>query len=401
MEASSVIRRLRTAEGTADPYPLYAAARGAGPVLQDASYTLVTAFADADRILRDPGFAAAPQSGHAHAAKLRPPRPAAAVSVLRAEGTDHTRMRRALNPSFQRRRIADLRATVETCAKRLLRPALAAPGGFEFMDAIGYQLPITVICELLGVPESDRPRMRALARARTVFLEPMPEQREIDAAVAAQPEIFALFNRLVRARRLLPREDLVSDLLAFVAAEPAQLTEAELFANLSLLMIAGFETTAGLLGNALALLLAHPEVYDALAEDPALIPAFVDEVLRFDPPVQLVTRTPAGPGAQIAGRPVPPGNLVMVLIGAANRDPARYPDPDVFDPLGRTPAPGLPFGAGPHFCLGAGLAHLEAEVLVQALAAERTRLRAAGPATRPAGRIAIRSLRTLPVRAGG
>ena len=411
LDASSVIRGLRTSRGAADPYPLYAAARAAGPILRDATYTPVTTFADADQVLRDPGFTAAPQTGYAQAAKVvrtppHPPRPAgAAVSVLRANGADHARMRKVLSPPFQRRRLGQLRPMIEQCARDLLDPALTTSGRrFEFMDALGYELPIAVICELLGVPRAERRRMRAAARARTIFLEPFPSADELEAAAAAHTEIFELFGHLVRAHRTEPRDDLLSELLRSVAADGLAadgLTEAELFANLSLLLIAGFETTAGLLGNAVALLLGHEGMAEAVHADPERIPAFVAEALRHDPPVQLVTRTAAQQDAVIGGVPVAPGNLVMVLLGSAARDPERYRDPDEFAPFTRPPSQSLAFGAGAHYCLGAGLARLEAEVLLRELVRGRTRLVADGPGLRPAGRIAIRSFSCLPVRVAG
>ena len=406
LDASSVIRGLRAERGAADPYPLYAAARAAGPILRDAAYTLVTTFADADQVLRDPGFTAAPQTGYAQAAKVvrTPPRPAGpvAVSVLRATGADHARMRKVLSPAFHRRRIAQLRPMIEQCARDLSDPGLVDAGqAFEFMDALGYELPIAVICELLGVPRAERRRMRALARARTIFLEPFPSADEIEAAAAARTELFELFGHLVRSRRAEPRDDLLSELLRSVDTDgPGDdgLTEAELFTNLSLLLIAGFETTAGLLGNAVALLLGHEGMDEALRADPGRIPGFVAETLRYDPPVQLVTRTAAHQEAAVGGVPVAPGNLVMVLLGAAARDPERYPDPDEFAPFTRPASQSLAFGAGAHYCLGAGLAQLETEVLLEQLVGGRTRLVADGPGLRPAGRVAIRSFSSLPVR---
>lgn len=418
LDASSVIRGLRTEEGVADPYSLYAAARTAGPVLQDSTYSLVTTYDEADQVLRDPGFTAAPQTSYAEAAKVvrrqdpasaadadagpgaEPPRPAA-VSVLRANGEDHTRMRKALQHSFQRRRVRRLDPMVEECARDLLEPLLAGPGRFDFMDAVGYQLPIAVICGLLGVPREQQRRIRALARARTIFLEPFPSPDAIAAADAARTELLAILDEQVRSHRAEPHDDVLNELLQTVDSHDPDvggLTQAELFTNLSLLLIAGFETTAGLLGNAVALLLTQDGMFDALRERPELIPGFVAEVLRFDPAVQLVTRVAAGEGAAIGGVPVPPGNLVMVLLGSAGRDPLRYPDPDEFAPFTRAPSPSLAFGAGAHYCLGAGLAQLEAEVLLRQLVGSRTRLVADGAGTRPIGRVAIRSFTTLPVR---
>jgi cytochrome P450 len=408
---------LRTEQGAADPYPLYAAARAAGPVLQDSTYSLVSTYDEADRVLRDPAFTAAPQTSYAEAAKVLPrPDPAAAadagtapsrpaaVSVLRANGEDHTRMRKALQQSFQRRRIRRLDGMVEQCARDLLEALPAGPERFDFMDAVGYQLPIAVICGLLGVPHGERRRIRELARARTIFLEPFPSAPEIDAAADARTELLAILDELVRSHRAEPQSDALDELLRTVGShdpEVGQLTEAELFVNLSLLLIAGFETTAGLLGNAVALLLGRDGMYETLRARPDLIPGFVSEVLRYDPAVQLVTRVAVGRDAAIGGVPVPPGNLVMVLLGSAGRDPQRYPDPDEFAPFTRAPSPSLAFGAGAHYCLGAGLAQLEAEVLLRQLVGGSMRLAADGAGTRPSGRVAIRGFSTLPVRVVG
>lgn len=416
LDASSVIRGLRTEQGAADPYPLYAAARAAGPVLQDSTYSLVTTYDEADRVLRDPAFTAAPQTSYAEAAKVvrRPDRAQdagpsagteasrpAAVSVLRANGEDHTRMRKALQQSFQRRRIRRLDPMVEQCAQDLLEPLLAGRGRFDFMDEVGYELPIAVICGLLGVPRAQRGEIRELARARTIFLEPFPSPEAIAAAAAARTDLLGILDQVVRAHRAEPQNDALSELLRTVDShdpDVGQLTEAELFSNLSLLLIAGFETTAGLLGNAVALLLGEDGMYEALRARPEKIPGFVSEVLRHDPAVQLVTRVATGPDAAIGGVAIPPGNLVMVLLGSAGRDPLRYPNPDEFAPFTRAPSPSLAFGAGAHYCLGAGLAQLEAEVLLRRLVGGRTRLAADGAGTRPIGRVAIRGFSTLPVR---
>ena len=399
MHASSLIGQLRTHQGADDPYRLYAAMVDEhGPLVSDDRYTLVLSYAEADHVLRHPQeFPAAPQSGFANAVGVPAGHPRPAASMLRADGDAHDRMRAALSPAFAPRRIGRLSALIDRCVQEVVEPRLVAGGAVEFMAEIGYKLPITVICELLGIPRSVRQDVRALAHRRTIFLEPEPEPSQIADAADAGREVTELLTSLVRGRRVHPREDVISELLPQTGPGGA-LSGAELLANLSLLLVAGFETTANLLGNALALLLTHPEVHERLRTEPELAPRFVAEAARYDPAVQIVARTVTAPDVRIGEHHVPVGNMVMVMIGAAHRDAARFASPDDFAPFTRKAGGGnLAFGAGPHYCLGAGLARREAEALVRALVDPRWRVTPAEAPTRTAGRLAIRGYESMPI----
>jgi cytochrome P450 len=235
------------------------------------------------------------------------------------------------------------------------------------MDAIrdfAYPLPVLVICELLGIPEEDRARF-APGTGSAVLLNPTPPSREeLDAANEGTRAIGAYFEALFEQRRRAPQDDLIT---MPVQAEEAgdRLTPAELRANVTLLFAAGHETTVNLIGNGLLALLRHPDQWARLRDDPGLVPNAIEELLRYDPPVQTVARTVSEP-MELRGQVLQKGELVLVLIGAANRDPDVFPDPDRLD-VTRPQLRALSFGGGVHFCLGAQLARLEAEIAFTAL----------------------------------
>jgi cytochrome P450 len=358
-------------------------------------------------------------------------------------------MRSLIAQVFTPRRIAALRPAIEAAVDALLdRLAEAGAGGqaVDFMDHFAFQLPVTVICELLGVPQADRDRFRPLAADLTEALELSPGQAGADPAgpgpagadpagkgaagkgaagkgpAAAARELAGYFTALIAQRRAHPVDDLLGALVAARDADDGRLSEEELLANLILLLVAGFETTTSLLGNGLALLVDHPETVPALRSGSLEVSGFIEEVLRYDSPVQLITRQARAGIRAVAGRPVPAGSQLILLIGAANRDPTRYADPDRFDPArydpgrsdparfspGRSdpgrPDPGrgaprpLSFGAGPHICIGNSLAWLEAAVAFPRLLARFPTIRAAPglPPTRR-DRLVLRGYETLPV----
>jgi cytochrome P450 len=398
-----------------DPYPVYDAIRSYGPLVQvDDYFWVASGYAAADAILRDPRM-------------LVPDRELAGLqgfdsaedavlgdSMLRANPPDHTRMRRLAAGAFTPRRVEGMRAVVTEQATTLARylAHLAKRGdAFDFVTEFAYPLPIRVICTLLGVPVDDQHWFREQAHALTEVLEPSLLVTDVNEAVRARSRLGLYFMDLVQARRrgrsapgepgpggpAEPAEDLVTVLTRAHDADGATLSTSELIANLVLLLVAGFETTTNLLGNGLAVLLERPDLAAALRANPALAPAFVEEVLRWDSPVQLTTRW-CRQAVDIQGVRLEPYSQVLVLIGAANRDPARYPNPHVFDPTREAIAP-LSFGAGGHYCLGAALARMEAQVAFPLLLAALPQLAlVAPPLRRP--RLTLRGFVEIPVTGG-
>jgi cytochrome P450 len=392
------VTALLSPEAGRDPYPLYDALRAHGPVvLLGDGFAVVTGYAAADAVLRDPAVGV-------HDAPLmdqnwpdwRSNRAAVlfTVSMLRANPPQHTRMRRLAAGVFTPRRVQRLRHTVAGQVAELLAdlPAHAEDGVVDVMTHLAYPLPVAVICALLGVPAADRVRFRRLATDLTAVLELMVDGEQAARAHAAALELDDYLTDLVARRRAEPADDLVTALAQAYDSDGDHLTGEELLGNLMLLLVAGFETTANLLGNGLAVLLDRPAHAARLRDDPALAPAYVDEVLRFDAPVQLTDRR-SGVPITVAGVPVPADAQIVLLLGAANRDPGRFPAPDTFDPDRPHNAP-LTFGAGAHYCLGAPLARLEAELALPALLR-----RGPQPAGEPVrrDRLTLRGFAELPV----
>ncbi|MFG1621890.1 cytochrome P450 [Kribbella sp. NPDC049227] len=401
--AASIIQALMSPAGRADPFPLYAAAHRIGPVLAVTdSVFVVCGYAAVNQVLRIPGFGL-PEAAPSH---LGTPDQAGddalrsmSRSILRANPPDHGRMRSVVSQVFTPRRVASLQPAVEAAVDTLL-DRLAASGAdghtVDFMDQFAFQLPVTVICELLGVPSADRGRFRPLASDLTAALE-LSGNADGPADAAAR-ELGRYFTRLISQRRAAPGDDLVSALVAARDAEDGRLSDEELLANLILLLVAGFETTTDLLGNGLAILLGRPDLILALRSGQTTIAGFVDEVLRYESPVQVTTRVARTDGLVVDDVPIPVGSDVILLLGAANRDPARYLQPDRFDPT-RTDTKPVSFGAGPHICIGNSLARLEASVAFPRLL-DRFLLISADPSRQPSrrDRLVLRGYQTLPVQ---
>ncbi|MFF5294794.1 cytochrome P450 [Paractinoplanes globisporus] len=369
MDAFEAADALLTRAGEFDPNEAYAALHGHGPVLQFADRAFLVGGYDAvDRTLRDTGMVT--YDGERLDAVWPGWREYRAValfadSMLRANPPRHTRMRRLASGVFTARRVESLRAVIAEQVDEALDALGAYAQGVDLVGRLAYPLPIGVITALLGVPKADRGQFRRLAAALTGVLELNWNEQDRQLADAAADELTEYFAHLVALRRDDPRDDLVTALAAAHEADGERLTADELLANLALLLVAGFETTTNLIGNGIVLLLDHPAYAGKLREDPGLAPAYVEEVLRIDSPVQLTSRH-AGAECEIGGLRVPAGAELLLLLGAANRDPARYERPDVFEPGRAGPSP-LSFGAGAHYCLGAPLARLEAQVALPAL----------------------------------
>ncbi|WP_030269121.1 cytochrome P450 [Streptomyces sp. NRRL B-24484] len=403
MDGEAIIEQLVGPDGRADPYPLYEQAHGLGPVAPCGPGMLMTVGHRAcDQVLRNPAFGMpdpaqreAFEPGFAdHPAKVLLSR-----SILERNPPDHGRMRAPIASVFTARRVAALEPAVTAAVHRLL-DGMAARGAdgrpVDFMEDFAFRLPVGVVCELLGVPEEDRHRFRGLASDLTAALELLIDDSELAAADEAAEELSDYFTRLAAARRAHPQDDLVSALVQVAAEQPERLTGHELLANLVLLLVAGFETTTNLLGNAVALLFDHPEAAAGLRAGTVTPDGLTEEVLRHDSPVQLTSRIALAEGLDVGGVPAPVGTGIFLLLGAANRDPARYEQPARFDPTRRDSHP-LSFGGGPHYCLGAQLARLEARTALPALFARFPALAPAGPAERR-DRLVLRGYRTLPVR---
>ncbi|GLY75476.1 cytochrome P450 [Actinoallomurus iriomotensis] len=403
-DAGTIMEALLAPAGRTDPFPLYAEAHRMGPVsaIADGLF-LVCGYAAVNQVLRDPGFGlpdTAPrrreETDTAGDDALR----SMSRSILRANPPDHERMRSLISQVFTPRRIISMRPAIEDAVDDLLdRLGEAGADGrpADFMNEFAFPLPVTVICELLGVPRADRHRFRPLATDLTEALELSGTTVAPGPADAAARELGGYFTHLIDERRAAPGDDLVSVLVAVRDADDGRLSDEELLANLILLLVAGFETTTNLLGNGLAILFDHPGVSAALRSEEIAISAFVEEVLRYDSPVQVTTRLARASGLVVEGIPIPEGSDVILLIGAANRDPHRYRDPDRFDPA-RSDIKPLSFGAGPHICIGNSLARLEASVAFHRLLARFPTLSAApAPARTRRDRLVLRGYETLPV----
>ncbi|MFF0018042.1 cytochrome P450 [Streptomyces sp. NPDC005374] len=400
LDGATVAMELLSPQGRIDPYPLYAKAHQLGPISSiGGGWFIAPGYAVVNQVLRSLEFGVT----GAEISKERRDEHAAltllAPSILETNPPEHTRMRSLIGSVFTQRRIATLEPTIAAAVDSLL-DKLAESGSdgtpVDFMADFAFQLPVTVICEMLGVPRSDRHRFRALAAGLTTALEFMPDPSGLEPADAAARELAQYFTALTAERRAARRDDLVSALVAARDTEDGRLSEAELLANLALLLVAGFETTTDLLGNGLGVLFSRPETVQWLRSGRGDVAAFIEEVLRCESPVQLTSRVALTDGLELAGVPIPRGSRIILMLGAANRDPERFQDPDRFDPARTTMKP-LSFGVGAHVCLGNGLARLEAAVAFPRLLSRFPGLAPAASPTRR-DRLVLRGYETFPVR---
>jgi cytochrome P450 len=385
-----------------DPYPAYRQLRATAPVWKAPfGRWLISGYEDCDHVLRDRRMGkdytdpAALMNRFGPTALSEPSVVELSHMMLMRDPPDHTRLRGLITKAFTGRNIARLRGNIAAIADNLL-DRVAADGGMDAMRDLAYPLPVLVICELLGIPEHDRAGFAANPSFNGGLLNLVPPTREeLDSANANTAERGAYFDGLFEQRRREPRDDLITLL---VQAEEAgdRLTPEELRANVMLLFAAGHETTVNLIGNGLLALLRHPEQWRALRDDPTLIPNAIEELLRYDSPVQASLRIMLEP-ADIGGVALAKGESVVTLIGAANRDPAVFTEPDRLD-IARQQRRPLSFGAGIHFCIGAQLARMEAEVVLETLLRRLPALRLSSRAE-PEWRLnfILRGLTALPV----
>ncbi len=380
-----------------DVYALYERIRGHGPLYRSRTGVLaLTSHELCTQVLRDPRFRV--RDLHGRPADADPATDAntgpLTESFLEQDPPDHTRLRRLVAPAFRPKLIRGYRDRVEALAHELLDRA-TRNGSFDLIADFAAPLPIRVITELLGIPDVDTDRFARFGAVVGQSISGVFSTRQVAELRAASEELEALFRRLERERGQTPGDDVLS-LLAAARAD-GQLDLGELVAACGLLLIAGFETTVNLIGNATMALARHPDQWQLLRDDPALAAGAVEETLRFDPSVQATVRVPHEP-VVLAGTTVEPGTRVLLLLGAAHRDPAAYPDPHRFD-IQRAGGPDhLAFSSGIHYCLGAPLARLEGEIALAALAERLPQLRVTGPLRRRPGN-AIRGFATIPMAA--
>ena len=395
--SDALLRRLVTdPEVIADPYPLLREMRETAPVhrLGFADYWILTRFEDCRTVLRDQRLGKPGPGDLVPSLMGAPSRDAGGDrSMLFLNPPDHTRIRSLVSRAFTPRHVEELRASIETMTTELL-DELAASGGGDLMARLAFPLPANVISELVGIPRNDRDWLRPLILDLAATLEPGRGPAEAERAKVSRDKVREYLHELIDLRRAEPVDDLLSGLIAAADGED-RLTVGEMVMTVILIYGAGFETTTNLIGNMVHTLLRNPEQLARLRADPSLVPAAVEEVLRFEPPVHVDSRY-AFADVEIAGHLVRKGFVVMTLLGAANRDPAVTDDPDRFD-VGRSEIPLLSFSSGIHYCLGASLARLEGQVVLAGLLDRFTTWTALEehPPWKP--RLTLRGLARLPV----
>lgn len=350
----------------ADPYYFYEELRRKDPVhrmrLQDA--WVLTDYADVDMVLRDSrrfgnegrDFGYIPQ-----------------VSMLDLDPPEHTKIRRLVSHGFTPRSVAALEPRIREMVDGLL-DNMEGKGRFDVIADLAFPLPVIVIAEMLGVPPEDREQFNEWSNTVSLIVDPLLNERQVGQVQQAVDEVFTYFEAVAEERRRDPRDDLVSALVT-AEVDGERLERDDLLVNLLLVLVAGNETTRNLIGNGTLALLHNPDELQRLRDDPALLNGAIDEFLRFDSPVQLDSRIAREP-VELHGKRIAPGQRIICLLGAANRDPQAFPHADKLD-VGRSAANHLAFGRGIHYCLGSPLARLEGHVAFEALLPRLSGLRLA------------------------
>ncbi|MFK4149241.1 cytochrome P450 [Streptomyces sp. NPDC004065] len=376
MTHASLLRRITDYANRADPYPLYTELRRT-PVLheEEGGPYVISSYYDILALLHDPRIssdaanltaAGDDEFGGAEATGLPP-------SFIRLDPPEHDRLRRIANSSFgpphRPRRIDSMREELGRIVSELI-DGFGDASEIDLVDQFAYPFPVTVICRLLGVPREDEPRFRAWVDPLVASLDP-DTRKGADAefqrtAQEARMQLGMYLAELVEQRTKEPRDDMLSDLAASQGPE-GSMSMMEVLSTAVLLLIAGHETTVNLITNGMLTLLRHPEVLRRLREDPGLSVNIVEELLRYEPPVQLVPQRTCIADIELRGVTIPKGSRIWLVLAAGNRDPERFTDPDRFDP-DRGDIQHLGFGSGIHSCFGAPLARLETQFALAALA---------------------------------
>ncbi|HWU11447.1 MAG TPA: cytochrome P450 [Streptomyces sp.] len=355
----SVIDLRGVADFSANPYPYYAKMRAEGPahLVRTDDFErvwLIVGYEEARAVLSDQRFSKDWRTIERFTASSNPIN----ANMLETDAPHHTRLRKLVAREFTARRIESMRPRVEQITSDLL-DAMVPAGSADLIDALAFPLPMTVICELLGVPDIDRDAFRLLSNAIVTPLSPEKESEAVHA-------MGAYLDELIEDKRCAPGDDLMSALIQARDDEGDRLSPDELIGMAFLLLVAGHETTVNLISNGVRALLDHPEQLALLRTEPELIDGAVEEMLRYDGPVGTATFRFTREPVQVGPVVIPRGEAVLVALGSGDRDPGRYPDPDTFD-IRRAAQGHLAFGHGIHFCLGAPLARMEGRVAIRAL----------------------------------
>jgi hypothetical protein len=353
------------AEVIADPYPVYRELRANSPAhwSREANSWVLSRYDDVSAALADPAT-------YSSASGIFPTPPGVDMTelflpmLIMSDPPRHTQLRQIVSRAFTPRRIAALEPHIETLVKDLLDQTPEA-GNWEFVSGFAGPLPAIVIADMLGVPRDDRDQFRAWS---TTLIQSNPVRGEFGAGLDAAAALYEYFTAFLAERRAHPQDDLMTALVQ-AEVDGEYLSEEELLGFCLLLLVAGHETTTNLLSNSAVVLAQHPDVRQQLADDPELVPAAVEELLRFDSPVQGLARTLTAP-VELHGESMQTGDTVLLLFGSANRDDHAFPHADRFD-VNRHPERQVAFGRGIHFCLGASLARLEARIALPTLLTRR------------------------------
>jgi cytochrome P450 len=372
-DAEKLFFAIMVSAGGDDIYPTYHQLRAAAPALITTDGTLVlTRFADCDAALRHRALGKGDEFFRLKAPSvpdedLRRVLEHLQRSMIMVNPPDHTRLRRLVSGAFTGGHTEALRGLITQRTDKLLAELAQQPDS-DFMSMFALQLPGNVIADLLGVPESDRVALMPHILNLGLLVQPNPQPEQIAQGVQAANELASYFTDLLGHKRANPTDDLLSRLVA--ARDDDTLDDDEVLSTALLLFLAGNKTTADMLGNGLHALLTHRDQLQRLRDDRQLILSAADELLRFDPPMQMNARTVLEP-VTVAGAELKPGQGVVTMVGAANRDPERFTDPDLLD-VGRPDNSHLSFSSGIHYCLGAQLAKLEMEIFLGQLLSDYT-----------------------------
>lgn len=351
----------------ADPWPLCHQLREEAPAYETATgVLLLTRYSDCYSVLRDPRFGVDPKNTRVTDIDGALPFSQRGLDnvMLFEDPPDHTRLRALVSKAFTPRAIAALKQRVEELVDGFIDDIIEA-GEADLISALAYPLPFTVIAEMLGVPAADRDEFRQWTTDLGPILDPFIPPEQLPATANAGAALYGYVDELVNERKHSPGSDLVSALI-HAEEEGDKLNGDEVRMTILLLLVAGHETTVNAIGNGTLALLREPDEFQRLRDDPSLVRSATEEVLRHSGSITQTARNALEP-VEVAGKKVDKGGLVVTIIGAANRDPAQFPDPDRLD-VGREPNRHLAFSAGPHFCLGAQLARLEIQIALHGIA---------------------------------